>query len=82
MRRRSPAAPGTQPRRATAFLALGDARFVSLTTFRRSGEPVSTPLVREAYPAESRVVLGIERLAERLRGQPATRRLALRITPS
>ncbi len=26
------------------FLALGDERFVSLTTFRRSGEPVSTPV--------------------------------------
>ena len=29
---------------ATAFDALGDERFVSLTTFRRSGEPVSTPV--------------------------------------
>ena len=28
----------------TAFTALGDERFVSLTTFRRSGEPVSTPV--------------------------------------
>src|SRR5690349_21840803 len=27
-----------------ALLALGDARFVSLTTFRRSGEPVATPV--------------------------------------
>ena len=26
------------------FAALGDERFVSLTTFRRSGEPVSTPV--------------------------------------
>ena len=26
------------------FVALGDERFVSLTTFRRSGEPVSTPV--------------------------------------
>jgi uncharacterized protein len=28
----------------TSFDALGDERFVSLTTFRRSGEPVSTPV--------------------------------------
>jgi len=28
----------------TAFTALGNERFVSLTTFRRSGEPVSTPV--------------------------------------
>ncbi|OZC49109.1 hypothetical protein CH289_18215 [Rhodococcus sp. RS1C4] len=27
-----------------SFLALGDQPFVSLTTFRRSGEPVSTPV--------------------------------------
>jgi uncharacterized protein len=27
-----------------AFALLGDKRFVSLTTFRRSGEPVSTPV--------------------------------------
>ncbi|MBA2753018.1 MAG: PPOX class F420-dependent oxidoreductase [Chloroflexia bacterium] len=27
-----------------AFLALGDERFVSLTTFRKTGEPVSTPV--------------------------------------
>ncbi|WP_258725298.1 PPOX class F420-dependent oxidoreductase [Cellulomonas sp. NS3] len=27
-----------------AFTALGDERFVSLTTFRRTGEPVSTPV--------------------------------------
>ena len=131
----------------TPFLALGDARFVSLTTSRRSGEPVSTPVwvardgaalvvltpagsgkvkrlrhdprvelrpcgrfgqvadgvepvagtaqlqearaeveqaravIRRAYPIESRIVLGIERLAERLQGKPATQRLALRITP-
>ena len=26
------------------FTALGDERFVSLTTFRRTGEPVSTPV--------------------------------------
>jgi PPOX class probable F420-dependent enzyme len=29
---------------ATAFLDLADARFTSLTTFRRSGEAVSTPV--------------------------------------
>ena len=28
----------------SSFLDLGDERFVSLTTFRRSGEPVSTPV--------------------------------------
>ncbi|MDJ0396047.1 PPOX class F420-dependent oxidoreductase [Rhodococcus sp. G-MC3] len=28
----------------TPFLALGDEAFVSLTTFRRSGDPVSTPV--------------------------------------
>jgi uncharacterized protein len=28
----------------TSFDALGDERFVSLTTFRRSGEPVATPV--------------------------------------
>jgi len=28
----------------TALAALGDERFVSLTTFRRSGEAVSTPV--------------------------------------
>lgn len=28
----------------SAFLALGDEAFVSLTTFRKSGEPVSTPV--------------------------------------
>ena len=27
-----------------AFAALGDERFISLTTFRRSGDPVSTPV--------------------------------------
>ena len=130
----------------TPFLALGDARFVSLTTFRRSGQAVSTPVwvgraadalvvltpvgsgkvkrlrndprvelrpcgrfgrvadgvepvaataqvreapadvqaarsvIRRAYPVESRVVLAIERVAERLRRQPPTQRLALRIT--
>jgi len=130
----------------TPLLALADRRFVSLTTFRRSGAPVSTPVwvarhgeglvvltpagsgkvkrlrhdprvelrpcgrfgavedgvepvpgaaevreahadveraratIRRAYPVESRVVLGIERLVERLRGRPRTQRLALHIT--
>ena len=130
----------------TPLLALADSRFVSLTTFRRSGAPVSTPVwvgrdgdflvvltpagsgkvkrlrhdsrvelrpcgrfgavqdgvqsvaataqvreaesdvvraratVRATYPIESRVVLGIERLVERLRGLPRTPRLALHIT--
>jgi len=130
----------------TALLSLADARFVSLTTFRASGEPVSTPVwvgrdgaslvvltpagsgkvkrlrhdprvelapcgrfgkvddgvepvagtaqvrdaaadveraratIRRAYPIESRIVLGIERLVERLRGRPRTERLALLIT--
>jgi PPOX class probable F420-dependent enzyme len=130
----------------TPLLPLADARFVSLTTFRRSGEPVSTPVwvardgealvvltparsgkvrrlrheprvevrpcgrfgkvpdgvdpiagtaelrehpaeveraratIRRTYPLESRLVLGIERLVERLRGQPRTERLALLIT--
>jgi PPOX class probable F420-dependent enzyme len=130
----------------TPLLSLADARFVSLTTFRRSGERVSTPVwvgrdgeglvvltpggsgkvkrlrrdprvelapcgrfgkvddgveplagtaqvresaadveraratIRRTYPIESRVVLGIERLVERLRGRPRTERLALLIT--
>ena len=130
----------------TALLSLDDARFVSLTTFRASGKPVSTPVwvgrdgaslvvltpaasgkvkrlrhdprvelapcgrfgmvadgvepvagtaqvreaaadveraravIRQAYPLESRIVLGIERLVERLRGRPRTERLALLIT--
>jgi len=130
----------------TPLLSLADARFVSLTTFRRSGERVSTPVwvgrdadalvvltpaasgkvkrlrhdsrvelapcgrfgkvgagvvpvagtadVRESaaevdrgratiarhYPIESRLVLGIERMVERLRGRPRTRRLVLLIT--
>ena len=130
----------------TSLLPLADARFVSLTTFRRSGEPVSTPVwvgrdggslvvltpadsgkvkrlrhdprveiapcgrfgavadgvvpvagtakvrehpddveraratIRRTYPLESRLVLGIERLVERLRGRPRTERLALLIT--
>ena len=128
------------------LLGLADERFVSLTTFRRSGEPVSTPVwvgrdgdalvvltpagsgkvkrlrhdarvevrpcgrfgavadgaepvagtaelregeadvrdaravIRRTYPVESRLVLGLERAVERLRGRPATPRLALRIT--
>jgi uncharacterized protein len=128
------------------LLPLADSRFVSLTTFRRSGEAVSTPVwigrdgsslvvltpagsgkvkrlrhdprvelrpcgrfgkvadgvepvsgraelregpedverarttIRRTYPLESRVVLGIERLAERLRRKPRTERLALLIT--
>ena len=130
----------------TSILPLADARFVSLTTFRRSGEAVSTPVwvgrdgaslvvltpadsgkvkrlrndprvelrpcgrfgqvadgvepvagtaelrehtddveraratIRRTYPIESRLVLGIERLVERLRGRPRTERLALLIT--
>jgi PPOX class probable F420-dependent enzyme len=130
----------------TSLLSLADERFVSLTTFRRSGEPVSTPVwigrdggalvvltpagsgkvrrlrhdprvelrpcgrfgsvadgvepvsgtaqlrespvdvararatIRRTYPVESRLVLGIERLVERLRGRPRTERLALVIT--
>ncbi|TFV86630.1 PPOX class F420-dependent oxidoreductase [Blastococcus sp. CT_GayMR16] len=130
----------------TSLLPLADARFVSLTTFRRSGEPVSTPVwvgrdggslvvltpadsgkvkrlrhdprveirpcgrfgavadrvepvagtaelredpddveraratIRRTYPLESRLVLGIERLVERLRRRPRTERLALLIT--
>ncbi len=132
----------------TPLLALADHRFVSLTTFRRSGAPVSTPVwvgrdgdalvvltpagsgkvrrlrsdprvelrpcgrfgsvedgvepvpgtaevrtarsdvvraratIRRTYPVESRVVLGIERLVERLRGRSRTPRLALHITGS
>ncbi len=38
--------------------------------------------IRRAYPIESRVVLGIERFVERLRGRPLTGRLALHITPT
>jgi uncharacterized protein len=129
-----------------ALLALADSRFVSLTTFRRSGAPVATPVwvgrdgeslvvltpvrsgkvarlradprvelrlcgrfgevedgvaavpgtaelreadadvlrargtIRRTYPVESRVVLGIERFVELLRGRPRTPRLALHIT--
>jgi PPOX class probable F420-dependent enzyme len=130
----------------TSLLPLADARFVSLTTFRRSGERVSTPVwvgrdgeslvvltpagsgkvkrlrndprvelrpcgrfgavaegvepvagtaevrehrddveraratIRRTYPLESRLVLGIERLVERLGRRPRTERLALLIT--
>ena len=130
----------------TSLLRLADERFVSLTTFRRSGQPVSTPVwvgrdgdalvvltpsgsgkvkrlrvdprvqvqpcgrfgavadgaapaagtvvlqeqdadvrharavIRRTYPVESRLVLGLERAVERLRGRPATPRLAVRIT--
>jgi uncharacterized protein len=130
----------------TPLLPLADARFVSLTTFRRSGSAVSTPvwvgrdgaalvvltpsgsgkvtrlradprveirpcgrfgrvadgvrplvgtaelredsptveraraIIRRTYPVESRLVLGIERLVERLRGRPRRERLALHIT--
>ena len=132
----------------TSLVALADERFVSLTTFRRSGQPVSTPVwvsrdgdalvvltpadsgkvkrlrhdprvevrpcgrfgrvtddaqpavgiaelreqpaevervrasIRSAYPIESRVVLGVERVVERLRGRPRTARLGLYITSS
>jgi PPOX class probable F420-dependent enzyme len=128
------------------LLPLADSRFVSLTTFRRSGDTVSTPVwigrdgsslivltpagsgkvkrlrtdprveirpcgrfgkvaegvapvagtaqlregpadvekaratIQRTYPVESRLVLGIERLVERLRGRPRTERLALIIT--
>lgn len=126
-------------------MTLADERFISLTTFRRSGRPVHTPvwvsrdgealvvltpagsgkvkrlrhnprveirpcgrfgkvsrdtqpvagiaevreqpadvlrvraLIRSAYPLESRVWLGGERLVEWLRGRPATPRLGLYI---
>jgi PPOX class probable F420-dependent enzyme len=132
----------------TSLLPLADARFVSLTTFRRSGERVSTPVwvgrdgaslvvltpsgsgkvrrlrsdprvevrpcgrfgavadgvepiaataelretpadvararatIRRTYPIESRLILGIERLAERLRRRPRTDRLALFVDPA
>jgi PPOX class probable F420-dependent enzyme len=131
----------------TPLLALAGERYISLTTFRSSGEAVSTPVwvgrngetlvvltpagsgkvkrlrrdprvevrpcgrfgkvaegvtaltgtaelregpadveraratIRRTYPVESRVILGIERFVERLRGQPSTLRLALHITP-
>ena len=138
--------PPTYRASVTSLLSLADARFVSLTTFRRSGERVSTPVwvardgealvvltpagsgkverlrrdprvelapcgrfgtvedgvvavagtaevresradvdraratIRRHYPIESRVVLGVERVIERLRGRPRTERLALLIT--
>lgn len=128
------------------LLALADKRFILLTTYRRSGEAVSTPVwvgregdalvvltpaksgkvrrlrrdprvqvrpcgrfgkvpegaepiagtaevredpvdveraratIRRTYPIESRVILGLERILERLRRQPPTTRLALHIT--
>ena len=82
----------------TPLLALAEHRFVSLTTFRRSGTPVSTPVWVGRHGdglvvltpvgsgkvtrlrSDPRVVLGIERLVERLRGRPRTARLALHIT--
>jgi uncharacterized protein len=130
----------------TSLLALAESRFVSLTTYRRSGAAVSTPVwvgrdggslvvltpvgsgkvkrlrhdprveirpcgrfgkvpdgaepvagtaelredpadverarstIRRTYPLESRLVLGIERLVERVRRLPRTERLALLIT--
>ena len=129
----------------TPLLALADHRFVSLTTFRRSGAPVSTPVwvardgdalvvltpsgsgkvarlrhdprvevrpcgrfgavadgvvpvpgtaeihegvaaeqraragIRRAYPLESRIVLGIERLTELVRRRSPEPRLALHL---
>ena len=129
----------------TPLLALGHHRFVSLTTFRRSGEPVSTPVwvardgdglvvltpsasgkvkrlradprvevrpcgrfgavpegavavaaraeiregaadvararasIRATYPVESRLVLGIERVAELVRRRGPQPRLALHL---
>ncbi len=63
---------------ATAVTALRGERCVSLTTFRRSGEPVSTPVwvagdgdtlvattpaASRKYGLEYRIVMGIERLA-------------------
>ena len=128
------------------LLALAEHRFISLTTFRRDGTAVSTPVwvgrdggalvvltpagsgkvsrlrhdprvemrpcgrfgavehgvepiaararlrehpddvaqaratIRRTYPLESRIVLGIESLVERLRGRPRTARLALHIS--
>lgn len=125
---------------------LGGERFISLTTLRRSGEAVATPvwvgrdgealvvltpadsgkvkrlrhdprvemrpcgrfgkvregatavtgravvredateidraraIIQRTYPVESRVIFGIERLIELLRGRARTRRLALHIT--
>ena len=128
------------------LLALAERRFILLTTYRRSGEAVSTPVwvaregdalvvltparsgkvkrlrrdprvqiqpcgrfgkvpkgaepiagtaevredavevertrgtIRRTYPIESRVILGFERLLERLRRRPPTTRLALHVT--
>ncbi|GAB3590787.1 PPOX class F420-dependent oxidoreductase [Angustibacter peucedani] len=128
------------------LMTMGGERFVSLTTFRSSGEPVSTPVwigrdgdglvvltpagsgkvkrvrhdarvelrpcnrfgrvpddapaasatasvheeppavdraraaIARAYPVESRLVLGLERLVQRLRGRAPARRVALRIS--
>jgi len=128
------------------LLALAEKRFILLTTYRRSGEAVSTPVwvgregealvvltparsgkvrrlrrdprvrvqpcgrfgkvpegaepiagtaevredpvdveraratIRRTYPIESRVILGLERVLERLRRRPPTIRLALHIT--
>ena len=128
------------------LLALAEKRFILLTTYRRSGEAVSTPVwvgregealvvltparsgkvrrlrrdprvrvqpcgrfgkvpegaepiagtaevredpvdveraratIRRTYPLESRVILGFERVLERLRRRPPTIRLALHIT--
>ena len=128
------------------LLALADKRFILLTTYRRSGEAVSTPVwvgregdalvvltparsgkvrrlrrdprvqvqpcgrfgkvpegvepiagtaevredpvdveraratIRRTYPIEFRVIVGLERLIERLRRRPPTIRLALHIT--
>jgi PPOX class probable F420-dependent enzyme len=128
------------------LLALAEKRFILLTTYRRSGEAVSTPVwvgregealvvltparsgkvrrlrrdprvrvqpcgrfgkvpegaepiagtaevredpvdveraratIRRTYPLESRVILGSERVFERLRRRPPTIRLALHIT--
>jgi len=136
----------TYRRAVPPLLPLADSRFISLTTFRRSGEAVSTPVwvgregatlvvltpaesgkvkrlrhdprveirpcgrfgavadgvapvlgtaelrghpddveraratIRRTYPIESRLILGIERLVERLRRRPRTERLALLIT--
>ncbi len=38
------AAPGIDDSVTASLVTLGDERFVSLTTFRRTGEPVSTPV--------------------------------------
>ena len=38
------AARGTYARKVDSFSTLADERYLSLTTFRRSGEPVSTPV--------------------------------------